>query len=84
MDEALVQYQKAVELKPQSANYRSGLGDAYRRKGIAREDMACYQKAIELARQQGETDLVEKNTQLLQLYFSPRANHDIESNQPAK
>jgi len=48
LDEAIVQYQKAIELQPRLPQAYNDLGNAFRRKGMAAEAMACYQKAIEL------------------------------------
>jgi tetratricopeptide (TPR) repeat protein len=48
VDEAIVQYRKAIELQPRLVPAYYYLGNAFRRKEMAAEAMACYQKAIEL------------------------------------
>jgi tetratricopeptide (TPR) repeat protein len=59
VDEAIVQYRKAIELQPRFLQAYYDLGNAFRRKGMAVEAMASYQKAVELQPQfiPAQTDL---------------------------
>jgi protein O-mannosyl-transferase len=47
-DEAITQYQKALEIQPRYADADNNLGSALLEKGRVDEAIACYQKALEL------------------------------------
>jgi tetratricopeptide (TPR) repeat protein len=47
VDEAIIQYQKALALWPESANSHGGLGNALYQKGRVDEAIVQYQKALE-------------------------------------
>ena len=49
MDEAIVHYQKALQLHPQSADIHANLGIALLTKGRVRDAMAEYTKALQIS-----------------------------------
>jgi len=48
VDEAIIQYQKALAIWPECANAHAGLGYALRQKGLEDEAIIQYQKALEI------------------------------------
>jgi serine/threonine-protein kinase len=48
VDDAIVQYRRAIELQPIFVPAYNNLGNAFRRNRMGAEAKACYQKAIEL------------------------------------
>ena len=49
MDEAIIHYQKALQLHPQNADAYANLGSALLAKGRVRDAMAEYTKALEIS-----------------------------------
>ena len=48
MDEAIAQYQKALQIKPDNAEARNNLGNALLQKGRVDEALVQYQKALQI------------------------------------
>jgi len=48
MDEAISQYQKTLEIKPDDAKAHNNLGDVFNKKGRVDEAIAQFQKAVEI------------------------------------
>jgi eukaryotic-like serine/threonine-protein kinase len=59
-DRAIEQYQKTLELDPNFGNARWGLGNTYDRKGMYKEAIAEWKKALVLFGDTRTADLVEK------------------------
>jgi superkiller protein 3 len=54
LDEALSEYQKAIEIKPAYAKGHFNLGYVYRKKGMLEEAIHSFQRALEIHPKFGE------------------------------
>ena len=68
----------------QTTRYVGTLAAAYAEAGRFDDAIATAQKAIALAQQYGQTDLAERNEQLLEVYQSHQAYHETPATAPVR
>jgi len=88
LQEAIEQYQQALRLKPGYAYLYFNMAMIYARMKQSSEAIAAARKALELARSQGQTEMVKQiedwlNASRLNLPNAPNGSPSSESNRPA-
>lgn len=79
-EEAVQQFKQALRLKPDDIIAYNNLAESYAKMHLSSEAVASAQKAIELARSQGQTALLKQIEDWLKSY---RTNQSNPPNEPS-